>query len=135
MALQVGRFVDAVRSRWAQLELTPSLPRSALPCAYHGSKAASISATRASPGRIDRTEAGQPGRVCLGPDRGALEEPLDQEREATAGSPDRDDPNEIAGRVAAAGRWPISEDWAATVLGLVLVALVLAGVIGTGMVP
>lgn len=29
----------------------------------------------------------------------------------------------------------ISEDWAATIVGLVLVILVLAGVIGKGMIP
>ncbi len=34
-----------------------------------------------------------------------------------------------------AGRALINEDWAATIVGLVLLALVLAGVIRTGMVP
>ncbi len=48
---------------------------------------------------------------------------------------DDDEPIEVAGSVAAAGRRLISEDWAATILGLVLLALVLAGVIGKGMVP
>lgn len=37
--------------------------------------------------------------------------------------------------VAAANRRAISEDWAATLLGLVLVALVLAGVITDGLIP
>ena len=37
--------------------------------------------------------------------------------------------------VAAANRRAISEDWAATVFGLVLVALVLAGVITDGLIP
>jgi hypothetical protein len=65
----------------------------------------------------------------------ALEEVLDQEREATASGGDRDEQSESAVGVAAPRRGLISEDWAATVLGLVLVALVLTGVIGTGMVP
>lgn len=42
---------------------------------------------------------------------------------------------ETAGGVVAAGRRLITEDWAATILGLVLLGLVLAGVIGKGMVP
>lgn len=37
--------------------------------------------------------------------------------------------------VAAANRRAISEDWAATLVGLVLVALVLAGVITDGLIP
>lgn len=37
--------------------------------------------------------------------------------------------------VAAANRRAISEDWAATIVGLVLVALVLAGVITKGLIP
>jgi hypothetical protein len=65
----------------------------------------------------------------------ALEDVVDQEREAAATGRDRDDQSEPAIGVAAAGRRLISEDWAATILGLVLVALVLAGVIGKGMVP
>jgi len=42
---------------------------------------------------------------------------------------------EVAGGVAAAGRRLITEDWAATILGLVLLGLVLSGVIGKGVVP
>jgi hypothetical protein len=42
---------------------------------------------------------------------------------------------ETAGGVAAAGRRAITEDWAATILGLALLLLTLAGVIGKGMVP
>lgn len=42
---------------------------------------------------------------------------------------------ETAGTVTAAGRRMITEDWAATILGLVLLVLVLAGVIAKGMVP
>ena len=47
---------------------------------------------------------------------------MDQEREdvADADAADGDEPIEVAGGVAAAGRRLISEDWAATVLGLVL---------------
>lgn len=37
--------------------------------------------------------------------------------------------------VAAANRRAISEDWAATIVGLILVALVLAGVITDGLIP
>lgn len=37
--------------------------------------------------------------------------------------------------VAAANRRAISEDWLATLVGLVLVALVLAGVITDGLIP
>ncbi|MBK1787493.1 hypothetical protein [Prauserella cavernicola] len=32
-------------------------------------------------------------------------------------------------------RWRINEDWAATVVGLMLLALVLAGVVPEGLVP
>jgi hypothetical protein len=46
-----------------------------------------------------------------------------------------DEPIEVAGSVAVAERRLISEDWAATILGLVLLGLVLAGVIGKGLVP
>ncbi len=46
-----------------------------------------------------------------------------------------DDAIETTGSVATAGRRMITEDWAATILGLVLLALVLAGVIGKGLVP
>ena len=35
----------------------------------------------------------------------------------------------------APARWRVNEDWAATVVGLVLLLLVLAGVITKGMVP
>ena len=55
--------------------------------------------------------------------------------DAVADAADGDEPIEVAGGVAAAGRRLISEDWAATILGLVLLALVLAGIIGKGMVP
>jgi hypothetical protein len=67
-----------------------------------------------------------------------MEEPMDDEREDVGTADvagDDDEPIEVAGGVAAAGRRLISEDWAATILGLVLLALVLAGVIGKGMVP
>jgi len=37
--------------------------------------------------------------------------------------------------VAAANRRALSEDWLATLVGLVLVALVLAGVITDGLIP
>ena len=65
---------------------------------------------------------------------------MDQDREGAAlpdapDAPGADEPIEVAGGVPAAGRRMISEDWAATILGLVLLALVLAGVIGKGMVP
>jgi hypothetical protein len=50
------------------------------------------------------------------------------------GEPD-DDTIATTGGVATAGRRVITEDWAATILGLVLLVLVLAGVIGTGIVP
>jgi len=70
---------------------------------------------------------------------------MDQERKGAVAADDIDDtaadaaegdePIEVAGGVAAAGRRLISEDWAATIVGLVLLALVLAGVIGKGMVP
>ena len=46
-----------------------------------------------------------------------------------------DDNIEVAGGVAAAGRRAINEDWAATILGLVLLGLVLSGVIGKGLIP
>lgn len=46
-----------------------------------------------------------------------------------------DDAIETAGGVAAAGRRAINEDWAATILGLALLLLTLAGVIGKGLVP
>jgi uncharacterized integral membrane protein len=34
-----------------------------------------------------------------------------------------------------AGGWRINEDWAATVVGLILVVLVLVGIIGKGIIP
>jgi len=37
--------------------------------------------------------------------------------------------------VAAATRRAISEDWAATLIGLLLVALVLAGIVTDGLIP
>ena len=54
---------------------------------------------------------------------------------AAAGSeaPD-DDAIETAGGVAGAGRRLINEDWAATILGLVLLLLALTGVIGKGLI-
>ncbi len=58
----------------------------------------------------------------------------DERHEADAAT-NGDDAIETAGGVAAAGRRAINEDWAATVLGLVLVILALAGVIGKGLVP
>jgi len=54
--------------------------------------------------------------------------------ETTPAAPD-DDAIETAGGVATAGRRMINEDWAATILGLVLLLLVLSGVIGKGLVP
>jgi hypothetical protein len=47
------------------------------------------------------------------------------------------DGRETAGvpEVDGAGRLAINEDWAATIVGLVLLGLVLAGVIVKGMVP
>jgi hypothetical protein len=79
------------------------------------------------------------------------EGPMDDDRAATtradapgdpAGEPVIDDAAagddeaiEVAGGVATAGRRMLTEDWAATILGLVLLVLVLAGVIGKGMVP
>jgi len=71
---------------------------------------------------------------------------MDQEREGAstadtpvvagaADVPDADEPIEIAGGVATSGRRVISEDWAATILGLVILALVLGGIIGKGVVP
>ncbi|MFH1474985.1 MAG: hypothetical protein ABIG85_03915 [Chloroflexota bacterium] len=64
------------------------------------------------------------------PDDSAVDAPDDSAVDA----PD-DEPIEVTGGVEAAGRRLISEDWAATILGLVLLALVLGGVIGKGMVP
>ena len=62
---------------------------------------------------------------------------MDQERKAapTTAAAEGDDPIEVAGGVAAAGRRLISEDWAATILGLILLALILTGVISKGAVP
>ncbi len=48
----------------------------------------------------------------------------------TGPTPDLDPPT-----VAAANRRAISEDWAATAFGLLLVVLVLAGVITDGLIP
>ena len=48
----------------------------------------------------------------------------------TGPTPDSDPPT-----VAVATRRAISEDWAATAFGLLLVALVLAGVITDGLIP
>ena len=67
-------------------------------------------------------------------DAAAVDAP-DAAGDAAADAEDGDEPIEVAGGVAAAGRRLISEDWAATILGLVLLALVLSGVIGKGIVP
>lgn len=40
-----------------------------------------------------------------------------------------------ASSIETASRRSINEDWLATIVGLVLIALVLAGVIGKGLVP
>lgn len=45
------------------------------------------------------------------------------------------DPPNDPSTVAAANRRAFSEDWLATLVGLVLVALVLAGVITDGLIP
>ena len=52
-----------------------------------------------------------------------------------ADPPDRPAPPAEPLTVAAANRRAISEDWTATLVGLVLVALVLAGVITDGLIP
>lgn len=62
------------------------------------------------------------------------DEPVESGADAITEQPD-DDTIEVAGGVAAAGRRLITEDWAATIVGLVLLLLTLAGVIGKGMVP
>ena len=62
------------------------------------------------------------------------DERVDAGTDRSAERPD-DDTIEVAGGVAAAGRRLINEDWAATIVGLVLLLLTLAGVIGKGMVP
>ena len=62
------------------------------------------------------------------------DKPVESDAGSSAERPD-DDTIEVAGGVAAAGRRMFTEDWAATILGLVLLALVLLGVIGKGMVP
>jgi hypothetical protein len=46
-----------------------------------------------------------------------------------------DAPDATSTGVARAGQLSINEDWAATVVGLALIALTLAGVIPTGLVP
>ncbi len=46
-----------------------------------------------------------------------------------------DEPEVEERSVEREGRIQFSEDWAATVVGLVLIVLVLAGVIPTGLVP
>lgn len=68
-----------------------------------------------------------------------MEDHTDDERaqtaaEGPAGIPE-DDAIEAPGGVATAGRRLVTEDWAATILGLVLLVLVLGGFIGKGMVP
>ena len=62
------------------------------------------------------------------------DEPVESGTDPSTEQPD-DDTIEVAGGVAAAGRRLITEDWAATIVGLVLLLLTLAGVIGKGMVP
>ncbi len=62
------------------------------------------------------------------------DEPVESGIDPSAERPD-DDTIEVAGGVAAAGRRLITEDWAATIVGLTLLLLTLAGVIGKGMVP
>lgn len=49
--------------------------------------------------------------------------------------PDRAVAPTAALTVAAANRRALSEDWLATLVGLILVALVLAGVITDGLIP
>ncbi len=63
-----------------------------------------------------------------------VDEPVESDTDSSAVRPD-DDIIEVAGGVAAAGRRLITEDWAATIVGLALLLLTLAGVIGKGMVP
>lgn len=53
----------------------------------------------------------------------------------SAAPPDTLNPPDAPITVAAANRRAISEDWLATLVGLVLVALVLAGVITDGLIP
>lgn len=62
------------------------------------------------------------------------DEPVEPGTDPSAERTD-DDIIEVAGGVAAAGRRLITEDWAATIVGLTLLLLTLAGVIGKGMVP
>lgn len=60
---------------------------------------------------------------------------MSEERADPGTGQHEDDTIEVAGGVAAAGRRAVTEDWAATILGLALLLLTLAGVIGKGMVP
>lgn len=60
---------------------------------------------------------------------------MSEERIESGAEQHEDDAIETAGGVAAAGRRAVTEDWAATILGLALLLLTLAGVIGKGMVP
>jgi hypothetical protein len=62
------------------------------------------------------------------------DEPATADAPAAGAGPD-DDAIETAGGVAAAGRRAVNEDWAATILGLTLLLLTLAGVIGKGLIP
>ena len=62
------------------------------------------------------------------------DERVDSGTNSAAEPPDHDT-IEVAGGMAAAGRRLINEDWAATIVGLTLLLLTLAGVIGKGMVP
>ncbi|HEY3334189.1 MAG TPA: hypothetical protein VGK16_03040 [Candidatus Limnocylindrales bacterium] len=63
-----------------------------------------------------------------------MTEPVDASAQPHDARPD-DEPIETAGGVAASGRRLITEDWAATFIGLALLLLTLAGVIGKGLVP
>ncbi len=64
------------------------------------------------------------------------DEPVDAGQQPDAPAPEADsDAIATAGGVAAAGRRSVNEDWAATILGLALLLLTLAGVIGKGLVP
>jgi hypothetical protein len=69
-------------------------------------------------------DPGEPGGAAAAADAGDAD-----------GATPSDDAIETAGGVAEAGRRAINEDWAATVLGLVLLVLVLSGVIGKGLIP
>ncbi|MBV1854678.1 hypothetical protein [Catellatospora tritici] len=50
-------------------------------------------------------------------------------------APEPSTPDSPPPAVAHVGRWSVNEDWAATIVGLALIALVLTGVIPVGLVP